>query len=93
MDKYNVFCAQRTPMVLVPQVAQRAPVIAQAAIQLPAALPPLLVPQPPAPVTLLPLRAPMDVQTPQAPSMSTPALDHHGQPIRKSGHYEHSVKC
>uniref|UniRef100_A0A915JQP3 Uncharacterized protein n=1 Tax=Romanomermis culicivorax TaxID=13658 RepID=A0A915JQP3_ROMCU len=36
---------------------------------------------------------PMDVQTPQAPSMSAPALDRHGQPIRKPGRYEHSVKC
>uniref|UniRef100_A0A915KHF1 Uncharacterized protein n=1 Tax=Romanomermis culicivorax TaxID=13658 RepID=A0A915KHF1_ROMCU len=35
----------------------------------------------------------MHVQTPQAPSTSRPALDHHGQPIRKPGHYEHSVKC
>uniref|UniRef100_A0A915HTF4 Uncharacterized protein n=1 Tax=Romanomermis culicivorax TaxID=13658 RepID=A0A915HTF4_ROMCU len=36
--------------------------------------------------------APVDTQTPQAPSTSTRALDHHGQLIRKPGRYEHSVK-
>uniref|UniRef100_A0A915JEZ9 Uncharacterized protein n=1 Tax=Romanomermis culicivorax TaxID=13658 RepID=A0A915JEZ9_ROMCU len=35
----------------------------------------------------------MDVQIPQAPSTSAPALDRHGQPIGKLGGYEHSVKC
>uniref|UniRef100_A0A915JTR8 Uncharacterized protein n=1 Tax=Romanomermis culicivorax TaxID=13658 RepID=A0A915JTR8_ROMCU len=71
---------------------QLALVIAQAAIQPPT---PLLLPpvsELPRPVTLLPLTAPMDVQTPQAPSTSAPALDHHGQSIQKPGCYEHSVK-
>uniref|UniRef100_A0A915INE3 Uncharacterized protein n=1 Tax=Romanomermis culicivorax TaxID=13658 RepID=A0A915INE3_ROMCU len=38
------------------------------------------------------LTATVDVQTPQAPSTSVPALDRHGQPIRKPQCYEHSVK-
>uniref|UniRef100_A0A915KQ18 Uncharacterized protein n=1 Tax=Romanomermis culicivorax TaxID=13658 RepID=A0A915KQ18_ROMCU len=76
----HILLPQPTPALLVPQVAQPAPVIAQAAIQPPNALPPP-VPQPPAPATLLPPTAPMDVQTPQALSTSAPALDHHGQPI------------
>uniref|UniRef100_A0A915JLW2 Uncharacterized protein n=1 Tax=Romanomermis culicivorax TaxID=13658 RepID=A0A915JLW2_ROMCU len=77
----------------VPQVAQPAPVIAQAAIQPPTALRPPPVSQPPPPATLLPLAAPMDVPTPQAPSTSAPALDCQGQPIRKPRQYEHSVEC
>uniref|UniRef100_A0A915I2L7 Extensin-like n=1 Tax=Romanomermis culicivorax TaxID=13658 RepID=A0A915I2L7_ROMCU len=88
----RIFLPQPTPAVLVPQVAQPALVIAQAAVQRPSALPPP-VSQPPPPATLLPLTAPMDVQTPQAHSMSAPALDHHGQPIPKPGGYGHSVKC
>uniref|UniRef100_A0A915L3N1 Uncharacterized protein n=1 Tax=Romanomermis culicivorax TaxID=13658 RepID=A0A915L3N1_ROMCU len=77
--------------VPVPQIAQPAPVITQAAIQRPTALQPP-VPQPPQPGTLLPPTGPMDVQTPQAPSSSAPALDHQGLPIQKPGRYEHSAK-
>uniref|UniRef100_A0A915JLA9 Uncharacterized protein n=1 Tax=Romanomermis culicivorax TaxID=13658 RepID=A0A915JLA9_ROMCU len=58
----------------------------------PIALQPPPVPQPPPPATLVPPMAPVDVQTPQALSTSAPALDHHGQPIRKPRHYKHSVK-
>uniref|UniRef100_A0A915I4Q5 Uncharacterized protein n=1 Tax=Romanomermis culicivorax TaxID=13658 RepID=A0A915I4Q5_ROMCU len=82
----------------IPQIAQTAQVNAQAAIQPPVALPPPIAlspppaPQPLQPATLLRPTAPMDVQTPQAPSTSGPALDGHGQPIRKPGCYEHSVK-
>uniref|UniRef100_A0A915IKE2 Uncharacterized protein n=1 Tax=Romanomermis culicivorax TaxID=13658 RepID=A0A915IKE2_ROMCU len=83
----RILLPQPTPAVPVPQVAQPAPVIAQAAALLPTALS-----QSPPPATLLPSTAPMDVQTPQAPSTSAPALDRHGQPIPKPGHYEHSVK-
>uniref|UniRef100_A0A915IYQ8 Uncharacterized protein n=1 Tax=Romanomermis culicivorax TaxID=13658 RepID=A0A915IYQ8_ROMCU len=74
---------QPTPAALVPQIAQLAPVIAQAAIQSPTAL--LLPPvqQPPLPANLLPLTTPMDVHTPQAPSTFGPALDCRGQPIQK----------
>uniref|UniRef100_A0A915KZ17 Uncharacterized protein n=1 Tax=Romanomermis culicivorax TaxID=13658 RepID=A0A915KZ17_ROMCU len=79
------------PAAPVPQVTQPAPALPQAAVQLPTALPPP-VSQPPQPGPLLRPMGPMDVQTPQAPSTSVPALDHHGQPIRKPGHYEHSVK-
>uniref|UniRef100_A0A915IE96 Uncharacterized protein n=1 Tax=Romanomermis culicivorax TaxID=13658 RepID=A0A915IE96_ROMCU len=68
------------------------PQVAQVAVQPPAALLPPPVPQPSPPVTLLPPTGPMDVQTPQAPSTSAPALDCHGQPIRKPRGYEHSVK-
>uniref|UniRef100_A0A915JKU1 Uncharacterized protein n=1 Tax=Romanomermis culicivorax TaxID=13658 RepID=A0A915JKU1_ROMCU len=81
-----------------PQMAQMAPVITQKAVQLPVTLPPPIavqpprVPQLPQPGTLVPLTAPVDVQTPQAPSTSAPALDRYGQPIRKPGHYEHSMK-
>uniref|UniRef100_A0A915IXX4 Uncharacterized protein n=1 Tax=Romanomermis culicivorax TaxID=13658 RepID=A0A915IXX4_ROMCU len=82
----------------VPQIAQTAPVIAQTAVQPPVTLPPPIafqpptVPQPPQPATLVPLMAPVDIQTPQAPSTSTPALDRYGQPIRKPSRYEHSMK-
>uniref|UniRef100_A0A915I7A9 Uncharacterized protein n=1 Tax=Romanomermis culicivorax TaxID=13658 RepID=A0A915I7A9_ROMCU len=75
-----------------------APVLARTAVQLPVTLPlPIavqrpLVPQPPQPGTLVPPTAPVEVQTPQAPSMSVPALDRYGQPIQKPGPYEHSVK-
>uniref|UniRef100_A0A915IPW3 Uncharacterized protein n=1 Tax=Romanomermis culicivorax TaxID=13658 RepID=A0A915IPW3_ROMCU len=68
------------------------------AVQPPVTLPPPtalllpLVPQPPQPATLVPWTAPVDVQTPQAPSTSVWALDRHGQPIRKPGRYEYSVK-
>uniref|UniRef100_A0A915IYN3 Uncharacterized protein n=1 Tax=Romanomermis culicivorax TaxID=13658 RepID=A0A915IYN3_ROMCU len=81
-----------------PQIAQTAPVLAQTAVQLPVTLPPPIpvqpppVWQPPQPATLVPQTAPVDVQTPQAPSTSGPALDRYGQPIRKPGRYEHSVK-
>uniref|UniRef100_A0A915L2K5 Uncharacterized protein n=1 Tax=Romanomermis culicivorax TaxID=13658 RepID=A0A915L2K5_ROMCU len=81
-----------------PQVVQTAPVIAQTAVQPPVTLPPPIavqrppVLQPPLPVTLVLPMAPVDVQTPQAPSMSVPALDCYGQPIRKPGRYEHSMK-
>uniref|UniRef100_A0A915IBZ0 Uncharacterized protein n=1 Tax=Romanomermis culicivorax TaxID=13658 RepID=A0A915IBZ0_ROMCU len=85
--------APARPAAPVPQVAQPAPVIAQAAIQLPTALPPLPVQKQQPPGTLLRLTAPMDVQTPQAPSTSAPALDHHSQFIQKPGHYKHSMKC
>uniref|UniRef100_A0A915L6M8 Uncharacterized protein n=1 Tax=Romanomermis culicivorax TaxID=13658 RepID=A0A915L6M8_ROMCU len=70
----------------VTQIAQTAPVIAQTAIQPLVTLPPpiALQPppmlQPPQPVILVLLTAPVDVQTPQAPSTSVPALDRHGQP-------------
>uniref|UniRef100_A0A915KET6 Uncharacterized protein n=1 Tax=Romanomermis culicivorax TaxID=13658 RepID=A0A915KET6_ROMCU len=81
----------------VPQITQMAPVIAQMTVQLLVTLPLLitLLPaqQPLQPVTLLPLTAPVDVQIPQATSTSAPALDRHGQLIRKPGRYEHSVKC
>uniref|UniRef100_A0A915K549 Uncharacterized protein n=1 Tax=Romanomermis culicivorax TaxID=13658 RepID=A0A915K549_ROMCU len=83
-----ILLPQPMPAIPVPQVAQPAPVIAQAALQPPTPLPPPPVPQPPPPATLLPPRA----QTPQAPSKSKPALDHHGQPIGKPGRYEHSMK-
>uniref|UniRef100_A0A915I3N7 Uncharacterized protein n=1 Tax=Romanomermis culicivorax TaxID=13658 RepID=A0A915I3N7_ROMCU len=43
-------------------------------------------------VSLLPLMAPVDVQTPQAPSTSGPALDPHGQPIQRPRCYKHSMK-
>uniref|UniRef100_A0A915KBN3 Uncharacterized protein n=1 Tax=Romanomermis culicivorax TaxID=13658 RepID=A0A915KBN3_ROMCU len=82
-----ILLQQPTPATPVPQIAQRAPVIAQTDIQTlvalpqPIALQPPWVPQPPQPETLLPPMAPVDVQTPQAPSTSTPALDRHGQPI------------
>uniref|UniRef100_A0A915I3D5 Uncharacterized protein n=1 Tax=Romanomermis culicivorax TaxID=13658 RepID=A0A915I3D5_ROMCU len=82
----------------VPQIAQMAPIIAQMAIQPPVTLPPPIalqpppVPQPPQPATLVPPTTPVDVQTPQAPSTSVPALDPHGQPTRKPACYEHSVK-
>uniref|UniRef100_A0A915LCQ8 Uncharacterized protein n=1 Tax=Romanomermis culicivorax TaxID=13658 RepID=A0A915LCQ8_ROMCU len=69
------------PALAVPQIAQPPPVIAQAVIQPPTTLLPPPVSQPPPPVTLLPRSAPMDVQTPQAPSTSAPASDRHGQPI------------
>uniref|UniRef100_A0A915J2D8 Uncharacterized protein n=1 Tax=Romanomermis culicivorax TaxID=13658 RepID=A0A915J2D8_ROMCU len=62
--------------ILLPQLTP-----ALVAPQSPAALPPPPVPQPPLPATLLPPMVPMDVQTPQAPSTSTPALHRHGQPI------------
>uniref|UniRef100_A0A915IGU0 Uncharacterized protein n=1 Tax=Romanomermis culicivorax TaxID=13658 RepID=A0A915IGU0_ROMCU len=54
------------------QITQPPPVVAQAAVPPPAT-------QLPAPLPL-PM-VPMDVQAPQAPSMSAPALYHHGQPI------------
>uniref|UniRef100_A0A915LBD1 Uncharacterized protein n=1 Tax=Romanomermis culicivorax TaxID=13658 RepID=A0A915LBD1_ROMCU len=73
-----ILLPQPTPALAAPQVAQPAPVIAHGAIQPPTALPPPPVPQQPPPATLLPLTAPMDVQTPQAPSTSTPALNRHG---------------
>uniref|UniRef100_A0A915J5U6 Uncharacterized protein n=1 Tax=Romanomermis culicivorax TaxID=13658 RepID=A0A915J5U6_ROMCU len=76
-----ILLPQLTPAAPVPQIAQPALVIAQAAVQPPTALPRPPVPQPPQPGILLPLTAPMDVQTPQAPSMSTLALDRHIQPI------------
>uniref|UniRef100_A0A915KZ26 Uncharacterized protein n=1 Tax=Romanomermis culicivorax TaxID=13658 RepID=A0A915KZ26_ROMCU len=34
----------------------------------------------------------MDVHPPQVLSRSVLALDRHGQPIRRPGHYEHSTK-
>uniref|UniRef100_A0A915J238 Uncharacterized protein n=1 Tax=Romanomermis culicivorax TaxID=13658 RepID=A0A915J238_ROMCU len=88
----RILLPQPTPAAPVPQDAQLALVIAQAAIQPPTPLPPPPVSQPPPPGPLLPPTAPVDVQTPQPPSTSMPALDHHGQPIRRPGHYEHSVK-
>uniref|UniRef100_A0A915IAM9 Uncharacterized protein n=1 Tax=Romanomermis culicivorax TaxID=13658 RepID=A0A915IAM9_ROMCU len=82
----NILLPQLAPAFAVPQVAQPPPVIAQAAVQLPAALPPSPpVPQPLPPASLLPPTGPMDVQTPQAPSKSAPALDRHGQPILRPG--------
>uniref|UniRef100_A0A915JT13 Uncharacterized protein n=1 Tax=Romanomermis culicivorax TaxID=13658 RepID=A0A915JT13_ROMCU len=75
----------------VPQVPQPAQAITQAAVQPPTALPPP-VSQPPPPTPLLPRTGPMDVQTPQALSTSALALDRYGQPIRKPGRCEHSVK-
>uniref|UniRef100_A0A915IUF9 Uncharacterized protein n=1 Tax=Romanomermis culicivorax TaxID=13658 RepID=A0A915IUF9_ROMCU len=48
--------------------------------------------QPPPPAPLLLPMAPMDVQTPQAPSTSTLALDCHGHPIPRPGCYEHSAE-
>uniref|UniRef100_A0A915HTJ7 Uncharacterized protein n=1 Tax=Romanomermis culicivorax TaxID=13658 RepID=A0A915HTJ7_ROMCU len=69
------------PAARVPPVAQRALVIAQGAVQPPTTLPSSPVSQPASPPPLLPLTAPMDAQTPQAPSMSGPASDHHGQSI------------
>uniref|UniRef100_A0A915KSS8 Integrase zinc-binding domain-containing protein n=1 Tax=Romanomermis culicivorax TaxID=13658 RepID=A0A915KSS8_ROMCU len=77
----HIFLPQPTPALAVPQVAQPAPAIAQEALQPPAALPLPPVSQPPPPAPLLPPMGPMDVQTPQALSMFTPALDCHGQPI------------
>uniref|UniRef100_A0A915KZL5 Uncharacterized protein n=1 Tax=Romanomermis culicivorax TaxID=13658 RepID=A0A915KZL5_ROMCU len=80
-----------TLTALVPQIAQTSPVIAQTAVQPLVTLPPPItfqpppVPQPPQPVTLVPPMTPVDVQTPQAPSTSAPALDCHGQPIQKPG--------
>uniref|UniRef100_A0A915JIS6 Uncharacterized protein n=1 Tax=Romanomermis culicivorax TaxID=13658 RepID=A0A915JIS6_ROMCU len=88
----RILLPQLTPALAAPQVAQPALVIARTAIQPPAALPLPPVSQPPPPVTLLPPTMPMDVQTPQAPSSSMPALDRHGQPIRKPGRYKHSAK-
>uniref|UniRef100_A0A915KCT9 Uncharacterized protein n=1 Tax=Romanomermis culicivorax TaxID=13658 RepID=A0A915KCT9_ROMCU len=88
----HILLLQPMPAAPVPQIAQPAPVIAQAAIQLSTTLPRPPVPQPPQPAILLPPMAPMDVQTPPAPSTSAPALDRHGQPIPKPGCYEHSVK-
>uniref|UniRef100_A0A915KQQ6 Uncharacterized protein n=1 Tax=Romanomermis culicivorax TaxID=13658 RepID=A0A915KQQ6_ROMCU len=94
----HILLPQTTPAAPVPQIAQTAPVTPQAAVQPPVILPPPITlppppaPQPPQPATLLPPTAPVDVQTPQAPSTSAPALDHHGQPIQKPGRYEHSVK-
>uniref|UniRef100_A0A915J4R2 Uncharacterized protein n=1 Tax=Romanomermis culicivorax TaxID=13658 RepID=A0A915J4R2_ROMCU len=93
-----ILLPQLTPAAPVPQIAQTAPVIAQMAVQTPIALPLMIallpppVRQPPQPGTLLRPTAPVNVQTPQAPSPSGPALDRHGQPIRKPGHYERSVK-
>uniref|UniRef100_A0A915J2B5 Uncharacterized protein n=1 Tax=Romanomermis culicivorax TaxID=13658 RepID=A0A915J2B5_ROMCU len=77
-----------TPALPVPQVAQPAPVILKG----PYGRPPQPVSQQPPPATLLPPMAPIDVQTPQAPSTLGPALDHHDQPIQRSGCYEHSAK-
>uniref|UniRef100_A0A915KY85 Uncharacterized protein n=1 Tax=Romanomermis culicivorax TaxID=13658 RepID=A0A915KY85_ROMCU len=87
----RILLLQLTPALALLQVAQPALVIAQVALQLPAALP-QPVSQPPPTSTLLPLTGPMDVQTPQAPCTSAPALDGHGQPIPRPGHYEHSAK-
>uniref|UniRef100_A0A915JRE6 Uncharacterized protein n=1 Tax=Romanomermis culicivorax TaxID=13658 RepID=A0A915JRE6_ROMCU len=87
----HISLLQPTPAATVPQVAQPVPLMAQAALQPPTALW-LPVPKPPPPVTLLPPMAPMDVQTPQAPSTSARALDRHGQAIQKPRCYEHSVK-
>uniref|UniRef100_A0A915KFN4 Uncharacterized protein n=1 Tax=Romanomermis culicivorax TaxID=13658 RepID=A0A915KFN4_ROMCU len=82
----HILLPQLAPAFVVPQVAQLAPVIAQAAVQRPAALPPSPpVPQPLRPASLLPLTGPIDVQTPQAPSKSASALDRHGQPILRPG--------
>uniref|UniRef100_A0A915I2R6 Uncharacterized protein n=1 Tax=Romanomermis culicivorax TaxID=13658 RepID=A0A915I2R6_ROMCU len=65
----HVLLPQMTLAAPVSQITQPAPVIAQAAAQPSAALlPPVSQPPPPAP--LLPPTAPVDVQTPQAPSMS-----------------------
>uniref|UniRef100_A0A915JEC4 Uncharacterized protein n=1 Tax=Romanomermis culicivorax TaxID=13658 RepID=A0A915JEC4_ROMCU len=91
-EMQRILLLQPTPTLAVPQVAQLAPVVAQAAIQLPPALLLLPVSQQPLPAPLLPQTMPMDVQTPQAPSTSAPALDRHGQPIQRPGHYEHSLK-
>uniref|UniRef100_A0A915JAM1 Uncharacterized protein n=1 Tax=Romanomermis culicivorax TaxID=13658 RepID=A0A915JAM1_ROMCU len=94
----RILLPQLTPTALVPQIAQTALVIAQTAIQpLVTLSPPIAlqlppVPQPPQPATLVRPTAPVDVQTPQAPSMSALALDRHRLPIRKPGCYEHSVK-
>uniref|UniRef100_A0A915JH26 Uncharacterized protein n=1 Tax=Romanomermis culicivorax TaxID=13658 RepID=A0A915JH26_ROMCU len=88
-----ILLPQPMPAALVHQVAQLAPVIAQATIQPPTALRLPKVSQPPPTATLLPPTAPMDVQTPQAPCRSAPALDRHNQPFQKPGRYEHSVKC
>uniref|UniRef100_A0A915J249 Uncharacterized protein n=1 Tax=Romanomermis culicivorax TaxID=13658 RepID=A0A915J249_ROMCU len=88
----RILLPQPTPAVPVPQVAQLAPVIAQAAVPPPTTLPLPPVPQLPPPATLLLPMAPMDVQTPQAPSTSALALDRHGQPIQKPRRYEHSMK-
>uniref|UniRef100_A0A915IMG6 Uncharacterized protein n=1 Tax=Romanomermis culicivorax TaxID=13658 RepID=A0A915IMG6_ROMCU len=77
----HILLPQRTPAAPVLQVTQPALVIAQAVVQLPTALPPPPVSQPPPPAPLLLPMTPMDVQTPQAPSTSAPALDHHSQPI------------
>uniref|UniRef100_A0A915J641 Uncharacterized protein n=1 Tax=Romanomermis culicivorax TaxID=13658 RepID=A0A915J641_ROMCU len=88
--KEETQCILLSPTTLtapVPQIAQTAPVIAQTAVQTPVTLPlpiafqPPPVPQPPQPATLVPPMAPVDVQTPQSPSTSVPALDRHGQPI------------
>uniref|UniRef100_A0A915J9L6 Uncharacterized protein n=1 Tax=Romanomermis culicivorax TaxID=13658 RepID=A0A915J9L6_ROMCU len=85
----HILLSQTTPAAAVPQISQTAPVITQAAVQLPIALPlPIAIPpppvlQPPQPAPLLPPRAPVDVQTAEAPSTSAPALDRHGQPFRK----------
>uniref|UniRef100_A0A915I6V0 Uncharacterized protein n=1 Tax=Romanomermis culicivorax TaxID=13658 RepID=A0A915I6V0_ROMCU len=82
----------------VPQVAQTAPVMVQSAVQPQVTLPPPIpsqpppVPQPPPPMTSVPRTGPVDVRTPQAPSTSAPALDRHGNPIRKPRRYEHSMK-
>uniref|UniRef100_A0A915KWA2 Uncharacterized protein n=1 Tax=Romanomermis culicivorax TaxID=13658 RepID=A0A915KWA2_ROMCU len=77
----RILLPQSTPAAPVPPIAQLAPVIVQAALQPPTALPLPPVQQPPPPANLLSPTAPMDVQTPHAPSTSAPALDHHGQPI------------
>uniref|UniRef100_A0A915KJK4 Uncharacterized protein n=1 Tax=Romanomermis culicivorax TaxID=13658 RepID=A0A915KJK4_ROMCU len=63
-----------TPPISQPvQITQTAPIVAQAALQPPAAqLPPMV---------------PIDVQPPQVPSTLAPALDRHSQPIRKPGRY------
>uniref|UniRef100_A0A915IZU3 Uncharacterized protein n=1 Tax=Romanomermis culicivorax TaxID=13658 RepID=A0A915IZU3_ROMCU len=100
--KEEIQCILLPPTTLtapVPQIAQTAPVIAQTALRPPVTLPRPIPFQPPQAlhtpqhVTLMPPTAPADVQTPQAPSTSGPALDRHGQPIPKPGHWEHSLKC
>uniref|UniRef100_A0A915K8Z0 Uncharacterized protein n=1 Tax=Romanomermis culicivorax TaxID=13658 RepID=A0A915K8Z0_ROMCU len=66
------------PISQLVQITQTARIVAPGALPLP-------------PAQLLPT-IPMDVQPPQVPTMSAPALDHHSQPIRRPGRYEHSIK-
>uniref|UniRef100_A0A915J8P2 Uncharacterized protein n=1 Tax=Romanomermis culicivorax TaxID=13658 RepID=A0A915J8P2_ROMCU len=88
----RILLPQPTPAFRAPQIAEPAPVIAQAGVQPPTTLPLPPVSQPLLPAPLSWQMASMDVQTLQAPSTSVPALIRHGQLIQRPGGYEDSRK-